>query len=147
MATPDEQAMEASQTGGVLGPADTSQEPGVQVAGMGKAILPAILEMIGKNKVDVPITEGATQARGAEMDAYAQQQQQAAPQMLSPEGQQQFEEAGGRVDELINPTPPDPVVEGAREALDAAQPGDATVKLDAKRQLNYAEPDMSLRAD
>lgn len=146
MATPDEQAMEASQTGGVLGPADTSQEPGVQVAGNFKAILPAILEMIGKNKVDVPITEGATQARGAEMDAYAQQQQQAAPQMLSPEGQQQFEEAGGRVDELINPTPPDPVVEGAREALDAAQPGDATVKLDAKRQLNYAEPDMSLRA-
>ncbi len=146
MATPDEQAMQASMTGGVLEPADTSQEPGVQVAGPAKAILPAILDMIRSNNVDVPITEGATQARGAEIDAYQKQQSQGASQMLSPEGQTQFEEAGGRVDELINPTPPDPVMESAREALDAAQPGDATVRLDAKRQLNYVEADGSLRA-
>ncbi len=146
MATPEEQALEASRTGGVLQPADTSQEPGVQVAGPFKAILPAILEMINKNTVDVPIGEGATQARGADIDVYQQQQKQGAAEILSSEGREKFEEAGGRVDELINPTPADPVVQGAREALDAAQPGDATVKLDAKRQLNYAEPDMSLRA-
>ena len=71
MATPDEQAMEASQTGGVLGPADTSQEPGVQVAGMGKAILPAILEMIGKNKVDVRSEEHTSELQSQSTISYA----------------------------------------------------------------------------
>lgn len=145
MATPDEQAMQASMTGGVLEPADTTQEKGIEVAGVGRAILPAILDMIRKSEVDVPISEGATQARGADVDVYQQQQRQTAPKILSEEGQARLEEAGGRVDNLINPPAPDPVVESAREALDAAPPGDATVRLDAKRQLNYAQDDGSLR--
>ena len=136
-----EEAAEASRRGAPLLPDDNN----IEVAGVGP-LIKGVIDMVRKNTVDVPITEGATQARGADVDVYQQQQKETAPQLLSPEGQAQFEEAGGRVDELINPPAPDPVVESAREALDAAPPGDATVTLDAKRQLNYAEPDMSLRA-
>lgn len=136
-----EEAAEASRRGAPLLPDDNN----IEVAGVGP-LIKGVIDMVRKNTVDVPITEGATQARGADVDVYQQQQKETAPQLLSPEGQAQFEEAGGRVDELINPPAPDPVVESAREALDAAPPGDATVTLDAKRQLNYTEPDMSLRA-
>lgn len=126
-----EQAAEASRRGGTLLPDDQ----GVQVAGKGDVIM-QIFKMLGaapqgaKDGVPTSVEEGMSLPRRelGEPDPYKGRQEELAPQLLSPEGQQRFDEAGGIATDAIDPPPTvealeaidaDPVADVIKDARDA----------------------------
>ena len=130
-----EQAAEASRRGGTLLPDDQ----GVQVAGKGDVII-ELFKMLGvaprraEDGVPTSFEEGMSLPKRelGEPDPYKGRQEELAPQLLSPEGQQRFDEAGGVATDAINPPPtaealdaldPDPVAEGVGDARAALRPG------------------------
>jgi len=131
-----EQAAEASRRGGPLLPDDQ----GVQVAGKGDVII-ELFKMLGvaprraEEGVPTSVEEGSALPKRelGEPDAYKERQQELAPQLLSPQGQQRFDEAGGVTTDALNPPP-------TAEALDALDPdpvaeviGDARASMRSER--------------
>jgi hypothetical protein len=135
-----DQAAEASRRGGPLLPPD-----GVQLAGKLDNILD-IFRMLakqpGRATESVPTGSEERMLPNRDLgapDPYQQRQEQLAPQMLSPEGQQRFQDAGMNAGEAINPSP-------TSGALDALGPDQAVVD-QARQNLQYADPQtMEVRA-
>ncbi|WP_341713781.1 hypothetical protein, partial [Erythrobacter sp.] len=138
-----DQAADASRRGGPLLP-----DEGVQVAGKGQVILD-VLKALGRTPRSaseaVPASAEERMLPKRELgapDPYQQRQEQLAPQMLSPEGQRRFQDAGMNAGEAINPPP----AIDALDALDQAAP-DAAVVDEARKNLLYADPQtMEVRA-
>lgn len=124
-----EQAAEASRRGGTLLPDDGDN---VQVAGL----VSDLIMMLGKaprraeEGVPTSVEEGMSLPKRelGEPDPYKERQEELAPQLLSPEGQQRFDEAGGIATDAIDPPPTvealeaidaDPVADVIKDARDA----------------------------
>lgn len=129
-------AADASRRGTPLLPGDQ----GVQVAGKGSVIVDIfrMLNLAPKRATEgVPtsVEEGAARRGRAlgEPDPYQQSQENLAPQLLSPEGQQRFDAAGGVASDAI--TPP-----RSAEALDVLDELDVDPS-DAARVIRAAEPE------
>lgn len=152
-----EQAAEASRRGGTLLPDDQ----GVQVAGKGDVII-ELFKMLGvaprraEEGVPTSVEEGVGLPKRelGEPDPYKGRQEELAPQLLSPEGQQRFDEAGGVATDAINPPPTaealdaldaDPVAEVVGDARAALRPGageaGAADEMDAAGVVRATEPD------
>ena len=96
MATPDEQALRAMRTGGVTQMADTDPRPDdgrVQLASAFGRFISNVAKGTAREGEIVP--EPPTERLLPEGETVQSVQERLAPQMLSPEGQRRFEEAGG----------------------------------------------------
>ncbi|NBQ51433.1 MAG: hypothetical protein EBV86_15450, partial [Marivivens sp.] len=132
-----DQAAEASRRGAPLSP-----DEGIQVAGKGDVLL-ELFKLFGKapgraaDAVPTSVEEqiGLPQRSTEAPDPYRQRQQELAPQLLSPEGQQRFQDAGFNAQDAINPPP-------TVEALEAIDPIADTVG-DAQRAMRLDEASMS----
>ena len=138
-----DQAAQASRRGAPLSP-----DEGIQVAGKGDVLL-ELFKLFPKapgraaDAVPTSVEEqiGLPPRSEDVRDPYRQRQQELAPQLLSPQGQQRFQEADMQAGDAINPPP----TTEALDALDEADPMADTVS-DAQRSLRYADEDMSVRA-
>lgn len=149
-----EQAADASRRGGTLAPDDE----GVQVAGL----ISELFQMLGKaprranEGVPTSVEEGIALPKRelGEPDPYQQRQEELAPRLLSPEGQQRFDEAGGVATDAINPPPTvealdaldaDPVADVVGDAQAALRPGageaGAADNIDAAGVVRATEPE------
>ena len=134
-----DQAAGASRRGGTLAP----DEEGVQVAGKVDVITDIIKAIRGEpasaagGRVPTPGEERLMPNRNVgEQDPYVVRQQEQAPQMLSPAGQQRFEESGFNAADAINPPP-------TVDALDALGADEALAK-SASQNLNRVDPETGL---
>ena len=124
-----EQAAEASRRGGTLLPDDGDN---VQVAGLVNELVKMFAKAPRRAEQGVPtsVEEGMSLPKRelGEPDPYKERQEELAPQLLSSEGQQRFDEAGGIATDAINPPPTvealeaveaDPVADVIQDARDA----------------------------
>ena len=133
-----DQALDASRQGAPLRP-----EGEVQTASMTGDVVKAFLQLMRK------APKGASEAPGMravptpdeermlrpEIDAYRQRQEQAAPDMLSPAGQQRFEEGGFSAEQSLS-TRPETAVDQAQQAInEMGQMVDQT-----RANLRYVDP-------